>query len=361
MFNHKRLGVARKRRRLTAKRLAECAGVSPVTITRLENGYNEPDEATVARIAEVLGYPSSFFFGDDPELVDAETASFRSLKRMSAKERDAALAAGTLGIMLAEWVEERFSVPEPNLIDLGYEADMEAAARCLRQHFGIGERPVGSMIRLLEAHGVRVFSLDENTANVDAFSFWKGDKPFVFLNNFKTPEHSVFDAAHELGHLVLHKHGGFRASNDQRLMEQEANKFASAFLMPEDGVRSRMPCFITVETVIRAKARWRVSAMAMTYRLRSLGLLTDWQYKSICIELARRGYRSGEPEGIEREKSAVWAKVFSQLWREKTTKAEVAESLGLPLDEIEALVKGTIGNGRWARSTEAGVRPCAVT
>ena len=343
MFNCKRLSLARKRRRLTAKGLAEQAELSPLTITRLEKGENQPDQSTISRISSVLGYPVEFFFEDDPENLETAAISFRSLTKMSAKERDAAISAGVLGLQLSDWVEERFSLPEPRLLDLSYETDPEAAAGSLRQYWGLGEKPIGSMVRLLEAHGVRVFSLSANTATVDAFSFWRNDRPFVFLNSYKTPEHSVFDAAHELGHLVLHVHGGVQRSKSA---EREANMFASAFLMPRNDVRPRMPRLIKIETVLKAKFRWRVSAMAMAYRLHALGLLSDWQYKSMCIELGRRGYRSGEPVGIDRERSSVWRKVFEQLWTERTTKAEIASELNLPLDELEGLVMGLLDADR---------------
>ncbi len=337
MFNHKRLSLARKRRRLTNKRLAELAGVVALTITRLEKGENQPDESTVLRLATVLRYPETFFFGDDLEVVTPDTASFRGLTRMTAKERDAAIAAGSLGLYLSNWVEERFSLPENRLLDLSHETDPEMAARHMRQHWSLGAKPIGHMIRMLEAHGVRIFSLSENTASVDAFSFWQNDTPFIFLNNFKTAEHSVFDAAHELGHLVMHKHAGTR---DARAAEREANAFASAFLMPKDDVRPRMPPLITVSTILNSKVRWRVSAMALAYRLRTLSLLSEWQYKSMCIKLGQRGFRSDEPVGIDHEKSAVWPKVFSQLWSERVTKREIARELHLPLDELEGLVWG---------------------
>ncbi|MEK2654790.1 ImmA/IrrE family metallo-endopeptidase [Pseudomonas aeruginosa] len=48
----------------------------------------------------------------------------------------------------------------------------------------------------------------EETSQVNAFSCWRrGVTPFVFLNTQKSAEASRFDAAHELGHLVLHRHG----------------------------------------------------------------------------------------------------------------------------------------------------------
>ena len=340
MFNHKRLSLARKRRRLTGKGLAQLAGVSAITVSRLENGENQPDGETIAKLARALGYSVEFFEDDDPEEIDTSAVSFRSLTKMSAKERDAATAAGCLGLQLSDWAEREFRLPTANVLDLSYETDPEAAARSLRQFWSLGEKPIGNMLGLLEVNGIRVFSLAENTAAVDAFSFWRNEQPFIFLNNYKTPEHSIYDSVHELGHLAMHRHAGTQPS---RPAEREANQFASAFLMPENDVRARMPRFITVDTIIEAKKRWRVSAMAMAYRLHALSLLSDWQYKSACIELGRRGFRSSEPGGIERETSRVWQKVLTQLWIERRTKNEIANALHIPLDELEGLVWGLTG------------------
>lgn len=335
MFNTKRLSLAKMRRRLTGKGLAELAGVSAITVSRLENGENQPDQDTVEKLSRALDYPIGFFFDEDPEEIDTSAVSFRSLTKMSAKQRNAAIAAGALGLQLSDWVEREFDLPEANLLDLSYETEPEAAARSLRDYWGLGEKPISNMLGLLEVHGVRVFSLSENTATVDAFSFWRDERPFIFLNNFKTAERSIFDSAHELGHLILHRHGGTQPSREA---EREANAFASAFLIPARDVRSRMPRLITTDKIIEAKRRWRVAAMAMAYRLRSLRFLTEWQYKSACIELGKRGYRSGEPDGIERETSRVWQKVLAQLWAERKTKNDIADCLNIPLDELEGLI-----------------------
>src|SRR5207245_2232584 len=71
------------------------------------------------------------------------------------------------------------------------------AAMLLRQHWGLGIKPIANMVHLLELKGIRVFSLAESTKDVDAFSLWRDDIPYVFLNRFKSPERSRFDAAHE--------------------------------------------------------------------------------------------------------------------------------------------------------------------
>lgn len=334
MFNSARLRVARERRLLSSKGLADLAGVSAVTLSKYENGH-EPEEATVDRLAKVLGYPREFFFFHDPEIIEADTVSFRSLARMKAKERRAALAAGALGIELYEWIDTRFNLPHADLIDLSKERRRpEVAARLLRQHWNLGDRPIGNVLKLIESKGIRVLSLSEATKNVDAYSFWRGEHPYVFLNQEKTAERSIFDTSHELGHLVLHHHAGAKAEKEA---ETQADKFASAFLMPENDLMDYAHIF-TAGQIISAKKRWKVSAMALAYRLHGLGYLSDWNYRSLCIELGKRGYRSGEPEGIERETSTVLAKVLAALWSRRLTRADIADDLGIPLEEIEALI-----------------------
>ncbi|WP_120499390.1 ImmA/IrrE family metallo-endopeptidase [Roseovarius sp. EL26] len=334
MFNSARLKIARERRLLSSKGLAELVGVSAVTLSKYENGY-EPEEATIDRLANVLGYPRNFFFFEDPEMIEADTVSFRSLARMKAKERRAALAAGALGIELYEWIDARFNLPQADLIDLSKERRRpEVAARLLRQHWHLGDRPIGNVLKLIEAKGVRVLSLSEATKNVDAYSFWRGDHPYVFLNQEKTAERSIFDTAHELGHLVLHHHAGAKTDKEA---ETQADKFASAFLMPENDLMDYAHIF-TAGQIIAAKKRWNISAMALAYRLHSLKYISEWNYRSLCIELGKRGYRSGEPDGIQRETSTVLAKVLAALWSKRLTKSDIADDLGIPLEEIEALI-----------------------
>jgi Zn-dependent peptidase ImmA (M78 family) len=354
-FNPNRLSIARKRRRLTAKKLAELARLSPITITRLQTtSKHEPDDATLDVLAEVLNFPRKFFFGDDVDELDKSAASFRSLTAMSALEREAALSAGSIAYLLSDWVHERFNLPSASLIDLGRERDTASAARSLRQYWGLGEKPISNMIRLLESKGVRVFSLAENTRNVDAFSCWRNDVPYVFLNTFKSPEHSRFDAAHELGHLIFHRHGGPQQGG--RDAEREANNFASSFLMPRADVLANLPRPASLDQLVRAKRRWGVSVAALAYRLHDLKLLTDWQYRLYCININKRGYRTDEPNQIPREESTVWKKVFTQLWNERITKKHVADEIGVPVDELENLVFGLVGSTRAPAASKPDLR-----
>lgn len=340
MFNPRRLVLGRKRRRLTARALAMMIEVSPITISRLENGVHEPEEETVQAICRALDFPRGFFFADDFDELPARAASFRSLTSMTAQERDAALAAGAIAYLFNDWVEQRFDLPAADLPDLGGEANPEAAAQAVREQWALGDLPIPNMIKLLEAKGVRVFSLCENTKAVDAFSCWRNSTPFVFLNTFKSAERSRFDAAHELGHLVLHRHG---APQDSRQAENEANQFASHFLMPTDDVTSRVRFVTSVDELVRAKKRWGVSVAALTYRLHRLGVLSEWQNRSFNIEIASRGYRKREPDGLTAEQSVLWPKVLGSLWNERVTRDHVAAELHLPTHELDSALFQLVG------------------
>lgn len=335
-FNPARLELAMDRRRVTARALSELADVTVVSLSQIKTSKQVPQEATVRRIADALEYPLLFFYGSDVDTLPAEAVSFRSLSSVTQRERNAAIAAGGIAYLVSDWLHSKYQLPQPNLVDAGPERDPATAARALRQAWGLGEKPVSNLIRLLEAKGIRVFSLAENTKNVDAFSCWRNDEPFIFLNTFKTTERSRFDAAHELGHLVLHKHGG---SNQGPQAEAEANAFASSFLMPRADIISELPRVQSLRQIIQGKKRWGVSAAALTYRLHKIGLITDWQYRTFNIQL-RSDFGSGEPDSMARETSTLWKMVLEDLWAVRLTRADIARELQIPHAELENLLFG---------------------
>lgn len=336
MFNKTRMIVARQRSCLTKTELARRIGVEPRAISGFEAGEYMPSEETVDKLCKALDYPREFFFADDIDVPRTEGVSFRSMTRMTSKQRDAAIAAGAIAYLLSDWLEREFDLPEVDLPDLR-EDGPEAAAVSLRQHWGLGERPIKNMIHLLEAKGVRVFSLAENSVEVDAYSVWRGTRPCVFLNTMKSAERRRFDAAHELGHLVLHKHAapaGLEA-------EKEANAFASAFLMPVASMKS-LGRIASLAQLIEVKRKWIVSVAALAYRLHDLRLISDWNYHTLCVEMSRRGYRKAEPEEAAKESSQVWQKVFADERKNGNTLQQLADKLLIPSTELVKLVFGLV-------------------
>jgi len=359
MFNPARLTAARQRRKLTKRALADALGFDEKTIRRYEVEGEVPPTATLMQISRALDFPIEFFSGSDLDELPSEAASFRSLKAMLARDRDAALVAGSIAFLFDDWIAERFELPSPSLLDFKEPVEPEVAAQLLRQRWALGDQPVPNIVHLLEAKGVRVFSLSENTKNVDAFSVWRRDVPYIFLNTYKTAERSRFDAAHELGHLVLHKHGGAHGGDSES--EGQANSFASAFLMPRAGVLAKTPRAYSLNQIVQAKRTWRVSAAALIYRLHKIGAASDWLYRSLNVQLSKASGGS-EPNGIPREVSLLWEKVFASLRAEQITKHDIAQQLNLPIAEFESLVFGLSrmqsidGNGLSSSKSRAKLR-----
>ena len=365
MFNNTRFALARKRRGLTKRALAKEVGVTDRSITAYESGQTIPESQTVEKIASALRFPVEFFFADDVEELPVEVASFRALTKMTAAQRDIALSAGAIALLLSRWIGDKFDLPSPDFPedyriasdvnsknktsqqsaeddqypDIGQENDPEAAAEMLRRYWDLGELPVKNMIALLESKGVRVFSLSVDAREVDAFSMWYDDVPFVFLNTKKTAERCRFDAAHELGHLVMHRHG---APHGQEA-EKEANAFSSAFLMPRRSVLANAPRTATLKSLVSHKKYWNVSSAALNYRLHALGLTTDWTYRTLCIDLAKFG-RNREPEPSSFETSQVLRKVFTSLREDGILKSDVARELLIQPEELDELTFGLMLN-----------------
>lgn len=326
---------------MTKQELAAKSGVSARSLTWYESGERSPSAESEGLLAQALGFPVSFFYAPEPASISSESASFRSLAKMTARQRDSALASGELAIELDDWFTSHFTRPEPQVPDLR-QVNPEAAAEAVRAEWRLGLRPIQNAIHLLEAHGIRVYSLMYEGREVDAFSLWRGDTPFIFLNTSpdKTAERLRFDVVHELGHLVLHRHG----SPVGKEAEAEADRFASAFLMPRSDVIAYAPRYATPEVIIRLKQRWGVSALALTYRLHSLELISDWHYQQLCIHF-RSKYGSAEPAGMARESSQALAKMLAALRAEGVSRAKIAAHLSIHPEDLDHLVFGLVMTG----------------
>lgn len=353
-FTPSRLTLARERRGLTQRQLSEAVGVSDRMIKAYESGENSPTHDRLSVISKVLEFPVGFFEKPPADALTLEAASFRALTRASATLRNRTVAAGTIAVEFHNYLADKFEMRKPNVPDLR-NSTPERAAEGVRHMWGIGQQPISNVVNLLELHGVRVFSLSEDCDAIDAFSVWRNEVPFIFLNNRKTPERGIFDAAHELGHLTLHQHG----SPQGRDAEREADAFASCFLMPESGIRASAPRVPTIANIAAIKKTWKASAAAIGYRLHDLGLISEWHYKQFNIELSRRG-RQNEPAPLARETSMVLRKALDELAKEGCGLRDIAKELDLPLSELQSLSFGmhVVDGGRAGSGPRRGtLRP----
>ncbi len=354
-FNPARLDLARRRRGKTKGQLASEAGITTRVLHMYEHDETSPTEETIERLATALDFPVEFFLRPDAHEPAPTAISFRARSTMSKRQENQATSAAAFAVELVGWIEDRFSLPVPS-IPRYRDVDPEAAADLLRAEWGLGEKRVGNMVQLLEMHGVRVFSLAEENEDVDAYSFWRDGVPYVFLNSMKSAERSRMDAAHELGHLVMHFWDDGPSGKDA---EPEAKTFAGAFLMPRRSILADAPRGPSVAQIVKAKKRWNVAAMALAYRMRKVGILTEWQARTVYKEMARRGYRKKEPNEMERETSQVLAKVFASLREEGTTQADIARELAIPQPELQKLIFGLVLSAAPSRGRVDGIKRSA--
>ncbi|MGE3683084.1 MAG: ImmA/IrrE family metallo-endopeptidase [Bdellovibrionales bacterium] len=350
-FNPHRLSLARRRRGLNKKTLASLIGVCPRTVVDYEREEGiDPSTEILSKIAKELDFPVEFFFAESLDEPCLDGVSFRAFSNLTAKYRDASLSASVIATSLNDWIESRYDLPAPRIPDLRGE-EPEAAAEAVRIEWGLGNAAIKNLVHQLESNGVRIFSLPKDSQRLDAFCFWRTETPFIFLNTSKSSERSRFDAAHELAHLVLHRHGQIQG----REVETEADRFASAFLMPKESVLSVAPSFITLETLIKMKRLWNVSVAALNHRIHTLKITSDWHYRQLCIQISERGFRKKEPLGGVHETSKILQIVLSDLRKEGISRSQIAKELHIYSNELNSYLFGLVistldGGGSSGRS-----------
>jgi Zn-dependent peptidase ImmA (M78 family)/DNA-binding XRE family transcriptional regulator len=335
-FSASRLTVARCRRKFTKRQLAKAIGLSPQAITHYEEETRSAPEHAIQQISFVLDFPYSFFCQDDVRLVGAEEPTFRARRSLRADARDKALATGVIAteIISAEF-DKQFDFPVVDLPNLANE-EPETAARLVRKHWRLGEGPIHNAVHLLESKGIEVFWLEEPTSCLDAFSLWRADKPYVILNQcVKAGDRCRFNCAHELAHLVLHR--GER-SLDSPTIERQADRFASAFLLPSEPFHRESPKIPLLSRYISLKERWGVSIQAMIRRGYDLGILTRWYYEQAMKDVSTRGWRINEPVTPRPETSMLHQLVFDRLSEQGVKPSSFAQLLHIPLRDVIEVV-----------------------
>jgi len=259
-------------RGLTQAALAKKSKVSRVTLGKIERGEVEPRADTLHQLAQALKAPLRDLVAPVEPL---RGVRFRAAKRVNSREQ--ILAEVGIWLRSYAWLERELSAVRPFPLQGLGESRLppEKLAERARSELGLGDKEaIRDVCGLLEDHGVKVLLLGKNT---DAFFGLSvahdGLGPAVVVNTWDriSVERWIFTAAHELGHLLLHRSSYDGALSDHPDSEErEADRFASYFLMPEQGFESEwaqtrgLPL---VRRVLKVKRMFRVSYKTVLYRL----------------------------------------------------------------------------------------------
>lgn len=299
LFNPESLKVAREFRGYQKNELAKLLELTPSAVTQFESGQARPNAQTVARMSMALGFPPPFFAEYNKlQAVSSDQCHFRSLVSCSQMERRRMASAGTIIRKIVEFIDGHVNLPTEqvtrNIIHKPRTSEeIEEAAAKLRNDWGLGLGPIPNVVHLLETKGILVFRLLDECKKVDAFSNWHRHRPFIFLNTEKgSGSRSRLDAAHELGHLVMHE----ECMPGDRRQEEQAFRFAGAFLLPRGSFMRECPRRLVWDHYLELKKHWKVSLAALVRRARDLGMVSEDTYRRANVQLNQRGWKYSEPE-----------------------------------------------------------------
>lgn len=348
-----RLKEARQARGFTANALAEFLGVTRSAVSHYERGEQSPRPEVMRKIEEVLNLPPQFFWRI-PEPERTRKLFFRSMNAATATARLRAERRYIWLEEIARYLREYVNFPRVNFPQFDSVPKdpaqispelIEALALESRRFWKLGNGAISNVVWLLENNGAVIARTKLEADTLDAFSEWhdsEGTPYFILGADKNVAARSRFDAAHELGHVILHRHIDkirIARTPDFKLIEQQANRFAGAFLLPAPSFSNDF-FSPTLDTFQALKPKWGVSIQFMLHRAQDLGLVSKEQAQRLWANCARRGWRMNEPldDRLPVEEPRLLRRSFEMLVNEGVqTRAEILSALPYSAQDIEEL------------------------
>jgi Zn-dependent peptidase ImmA (M78 family)/DNA-binding XRE family transcriptional regulator len=353
-FNGERLKNARLYRGKTITDLADETGISKQAISQFENGKATPSIETLLKIMNVLKFPREYFRQVDEDIT--VNTFFRALLTTSKKEQLVQVTRTKTLAKIYEFLEEYIDFPEFKIPQIDIEnIDIEEITLELRDYWGLSVNPIVNIVNVMEKNGVVVSSFKTNESKIDAFTqihkVHNVDRPFVVVGDDKeSAVRRQFSMAHELGHIILHNSSievDELSREEYKMMEEEANNFAAAFLLPKESFLADVMQYPNkLEFYVELKRKWKVSISAMIIRAFKLNAITHNQYQYLMKQLSKKGWRVKEPldDLIVTPKPALLKKSIDMLiTNDVMNETEIVNELAnygmaLDTDDIEMLL-----------------------
>lgn len=272
--------------------LGEQVGVSKQYLSRVETGAEPVSTQLGEVLADALHVLPEFFLEVDANPIADEQCHFRRQLTTKVAQRQVARARGEVLKRLVGVLDEHVELPryQVNAMDAETDEAIEKAAEAFRGQFTLGLGPLSNVTRIAENAGAVVMRVHGLANEIDAISF-ATKRPLIALNDDgRSACRERFGVAHELGHFSIH----IGVLTGDKLTEAQANRFASALLMPRSTFASE--CRLALRGsrlnwsgLSELKLRWGVSKAAILFRGRQLGMFTDDQARSGYVGLNRHG------------------------------------------------------------------------
>ncbi|MBM4275926.1 MAG: ImmA/IrrE family metallo-endopeptidase [Deltaproteobacteria bacterium] len=294
-FNAKLLLLARQARGLNQLELSERTGIDQGLLSKIENGLREPKAEVIKRLSDELGFPQTFFHQSDRiyGLPVSVHASHRKKCSVGIRQLDYIHAELNIRLWnlkkLLQSVELTPKMPIPHFDIDEYKGDVEQVATLVRRFWLLPRGPIENLTDCLERAGCVIFWCDFPNIAIDGITIATiPEMPVcIFLNKDRPADRMRFTLAHELGHIVMH-----RIPHPE--MEEQANHFAAAFLMPYFDIKEQFGMIgnrITLEKLAYLKPIWRVAMQALLMRAKDTGIISknqsDYLWKQISIAKIR--------------------------------------------------------------------------
>lgn len=342
-FNRHMMALARDSRGLTQSGLADVMDATQGTISKIESGLSEPPESFVGDLSRALSYEEAFFF-EPGRPYGMPPFHYRRRKKLAQKPLDRMIAEMNirrihLRILMRSYDEiNNHFIPEIDRDEYQFKASskfsIEDAARHLREQWMLPDGPIDNVTELIESNGGVVIPCNFNSDLIDAVSQRIDGYPVLFFVNMSAPADRIrHTLCHELGHMVLHT----TTLMDDALMEDEADHFAGAFLMPAKNVRYHLTKF-GIREIANIKRLWKVSMASIAMRADRLKMITPYQKKSFFIQMNKLGYRKNEPFEPKKEYPTKISKMISHhLNVLRYSKEELAKTLFISPGEFDEM------------------------
>lgn len=340
-FNSQMLILARESRRMTQKALAEASGTAQSAVSKAEAGLVEPLEASVSAWARALRYRVDVFSRTHDAPPPPRTM-FRKRASLSQGDVKAIKASIAIQCMHVEWLARSVELPETDvpLLTIGRDVGSAAeAARYIRQSWRLPPGPVPNIVEPLEDHSIVVVPMQNRSDGFMGLSVHEHKRalpPIMFFNGDAPADRVRWTIAHELGHIVLHHH---QAAVSEEC-EDEADEFASEFLMPAHDIRHHFSSGTDLRDLAQLKLHWRVSMQALLSRALSVGRITKSQSTRLWKLISMYGYRRCEPNGFPLEQPGLLAEMVRVHTTDLDfTLEELCNLLGIEAEEVRRLYK----------------------